>query len=195
MLFVVGAAIVIVSVIGGFMLHGGEVLVLNQPSEFLIIGGAAAGSLVIGTPAKVLRMMAGQLRGTFGSPPDQKDYLELLSMLYQLFRLIQQSGMMALESHVESPEASPILSKFPKFLARHHEASFLADSIKVMIMGGISAHDLESLMDEDLQVHHDEESKPATTLTARLQPAIGRLVRITTSASCWYCLVSAICWS
>ncbi len=80
-------------------------------------------------------------------------------MLYQLFRLIQQSGMMALESHVEAPEASPILSKFPKFLARHHEASFLTDSIKVMIMGGISAHDLEALMDEDLQVHHDEESK------------------------------------
>jgi chemotaxis protein MotA len=86
-------------------------------------------------------------------------------MQYQLFRLIQQSGVMALESHVEKPDESPILSKYPKFLARHEAAAFLSDSVKVMIMGGISAHDLEALMDEDLQVHHEEEGKPATTLT------------------------------
>ena len=165
MLFVVGALIVLGSVMGGYMMHGGEILVLNQPSEFLIIGGAAIGSLIIGTPSKVLKGLLSQIKATFGSAPSRTDYLELLAMLYQLFRTIQQSGMMALEAHVEKPAESPILSKYPKFLARHEAADFLADSIKVMIMGGISAHDLEALMDEDLHVHHEEESKPASTLT------------------------------
>jgi chemotaxis protein MotA len=165
MLFLVGAAVVLASVIGGYLMHGGEVLVLNQPSEFLIIGGAAVGSLIIGTPGKVLKALIAQLKASFSSPPGREDYLDLLAMMYQLFRVIQQSGIMSLESHVENPESSPILSKYPRFLGRHHAASFLSDSIKVMILGGISAHDLEALMDEDLEVHHDEEGKPASTLT------------------------------
>ena len=165
MLFVVGSLIVIGSVMGGYLMHGGEILVLNQPSEFLIIGGAAIGALIIGTPGKVLKMLAAQLKGTFSSAPSRTDYLELLTMMYQLFRTIQQSGIMALEAHVENMHESPILSKFPKFLARHHSAHFLSDSVKVMIMGGISVHDLEALMDEDLHVHHEEENKPASTLT------------------------------
>jgi chemotaxis protein MotA len=165
MLMLVGAAIVLASVFGGYMMHGGEVLVLNQPSEFLIIGGASIGALVIGTPGKVLKMLIAQIKGVFGKGLNKSDYLELLSMQYQLFRLIQQSGVMSLESHVEKPNESPILSKYPKFLARHEAACFLTDSVKIMIMGGISAHDLEALMDEDQHVHHEEESKPATTLT------------------------------
>jgi chemotaxis protein MotA len=165
MLLLVGAAIVLGSVLGGYMMHGGEILVLNQPSEFLIIGGASLGSLVMGTPRKVLKMLLSQLKGVFSASLSRADYLELLAMQYQLFRLIQQSGIMALESHVEKPEESAVLSKYPKFLARHEAAAFLSDSVKVMIMGGISAHDLEALMDEDLLVHHEEEAKPASMLT------------------------------
>ncbi len=165
MLMLVGAVIVIASVLGGYLMHGGEVLVLNQPSEFIIIGGASIGALVIGTPGKVLKMMLAQMKGVFTSSFSRADYIELLAMQYQLYRVIQQSGIMALESHVEKPHESPVLSKYPRFLARHEAASFLTDSVKVMIMGGISTHDLEALMDEDLQVHHDEESKPASTLT------------------------------
>ncbi len=165
MLLLVGAVVVLGSVLGGFIMHGGEVLVLNQPTEFLIIGGAAVGSLVISTPGKVLTAMIAQLKGTFSSPPAKTDYVDLLAMMYQLFRVIQQSGIMSLESHVEKPNESPILSKYPKFLARHGSADFLSDSVKVMILGGISAHDLEALMDEDLRVHHDESAKPASTLT------------------------------
>jgi chemotaxis protein MotA len=165
MLMLVGAVIVMASVLGGYMMHGGEVLVLNQPTEFLIIGGAAIGSLIIGTPGKVLRGLLGQIKGVFGGSLSRNDYVELLAMQYQLFRLIQQSGIMALESHVEKPQESPIFSKYPKFLARHEAACFFTDSVKVMIMGGISVHDLEALMDEDQHVHHEEEAKPASTLT------------------------------
>ena len=86
MLMLVGAAIVIASVLGGYMMHGGQVLVLNQPSEFLIIGGASIGALVIGTPGKVLRGLLGQMKRVFSGGYRKDDYLELLVMLYQLFR-------------------------------------------------------------------------------------------------------------
>ena len=104
MLLVVGAVIVLGAVLGGYLMHGGDVLVLNQPSEFIIIGGAAIGSLIIGTPGKVLKGLLAQLKGVFSRGLSKADYLELLAMQYQLFRLIQQSGIMALESHVEKPQ-------------------------------------------------------------------------------------------
>src|SRR4029079_3001819 len=146
MLLLVGAVIVIASVLGGFMMHGGQPLVLNQPTEFIIIGGAALGSVVISTPVKVLKSLVGQLKGLSASAPGKDEYLDLLAMMYQLFRIIQQSGIMSLESHVEKPDESPILSKYPKFLGRHSSADFLSDSIKVMILGGISDFDLQRTM-------------------------------------------------
>lgn len=165
MLMVVGAVIVLASVLGGYLMHGGDVLVLNQPSEFIIIGGASIGSLIIGTPGKVLKSLLAQMKGVFSGALTRADYLELLAMQYQLYRLIQQSGMMSLESHVEKPHESAVFSKYPKFLARHDAASFFTDTVKVMIMGGISPHDLETLMEEDQHIHHEEESKAGSTLT------------------------------
>jgi chemotaxis protein MotA len=165
MLVIVGSVIVMASVIGGFLMAGGPLLVLFQPSEFVIIGGAAIGSLLISTPLSVLRGLLGQVTRFFKSKVGKQDYLELLGMQYQLFRITQQSGVMALEAHVEDVEKSPIISRYPTFLANHHAVSFLTDSIKVIILGGITPHDLEALMDEDLHVHHAEATKPATTLS------------------------------
>ncbi|MGE3276423.1 MAG: flagellar motor stator protein MotA [Vicinamibacterales bacterium] len=164
MFLIIGAIVVLGSVIGGFLMHHGELAVLIQPNELLIIGGAALGSLVIATPPVVLKHMGAQVGGLFGSGIGKGDYLELLGMLYQLFKTVQQAGVMALESHFEEPEKSAILQKYPKFLKRHHALEFLADSVKVIIIGGISAHDLESLMDEDIEIHHHEELKPSGAL-------------------------------
>jgi chemotaxis protein MotA len=85
-------------------------------------------------------------------------------MLYQIFKLVQQSGVMALEAHFEDPAKSAVLSRYPKFLANHGAVDFLADSAKVIIVGGISSHDLEALMEEDLKVHHDEALRPSAAL-------------------------------
>jgi chemotaxis protein MotA len=164
MLIIVGAVIVLACVIAGFLWEGGQLLALFQPAELLIIGGAAVGSLLISTPLNVLKSLFGQLKGAFGSGSGKGEYLSLLSMLYQLFKVIQQAGVMALESHFEDPRNSPIISKFPDFLARHEAVDFLADSVKVIIVGGIAPHDLESLMDEDCEVHHAEALKPSSTL-------------------------------
>jgi chemotaxis protein MotA len=165
MLLIVGILIVIGSVAGGYVLHGGNLLVLWQPSEVLIICGAAVGALVISTPVAILKGLLQQLKSFFNGGNTKAQYLELLGMQYHLFKLVQQSGVMALETHFEEPAKSSLLARYPDFLSRPHAVDFLADSAKVIIIGGISPHDLEALMDEDLEIQHEVEVKPAHTLT------------------------------
>ena len=175
MFLIVGAVMVVVSVAGGYLMEGGKFLVLSQPAEFIIIGGSALGSLLIGTPPAVLKQLGGQFGGLLKPGSSKGDYTGLLAMLYQLFKAGQQGGLMSLESHFEAPPKSPIMSRYPNFLARHHAVDFLADSIKVMIIGGIGAHDLEALMDQDIEVRHHDECRPAATLAkvADALPGLG----------------------
>ncbi len=165
MLIIIGLVIVLGSVVGGYLMAGGNLLVLNQPSEFVVIGGSAIGSLVISTPSTVLKAIVTQIKGVMGAGFTKADYVDLLSLLYLVFKQVQQSGVMSLEAHFEDPSNSPILSRYPRFLSRHDAVDFLADSAKVIIVGGIAAHDLEALMDEDLKVHHDEALRPSVVLT------------------------------
>lgn len=165
MFVIVGFVVVLGAVVGGYLMAGGALAVLNQPSEFVVIGGAAVGSLLVSTPPKVLSLALTQIKGALsGAGARKQDYIDLLSMLYQIFKLVQQSGVMALEAHFEDTTKSTVLAKYPRFLGRHEAVDFLADSAKVIIVGGISAHDLEALMDEDLRVHHEEALKPSAAL-------------------------------
>ena len=161
---IIGFLLVVAAVGGGYGMEGGNFMVLVQPAEFVIIGGAALGSLLIGTPPSLLKRLVSQLMGLIGGATSKEDYQELLAMSYQLFKVAQQSGVMALEPHFEKPAESTILAKYPKFLTRHHAVDFLADSVKVIIVGGIGPHDFENLMDLDLEVRHHEALAPAGTL-------------------------------
>jgi len=98
MFLIIGALVVIGSVAGGYLMEGGHPLVLNQPAEFIIIGGSAIGSLLIGTPPSVLGQLVGQLKKLFQAPAGASDYGDLLAMLYQIFKLAQQSGVTARSS-------------------------------------------------------------------------------------------------
>jgi chemotaxis protein MotA len=164
MFVIIGLLIVIGSVLGGYVMHHGKLALLNQPNEFIIIGGAALGAMLISTPIAVVTKMGKQIVGVMTPGLTKKDYADLLAMLYQLFRLSQQTGIMALEGHFENPKESTILSKYPKFMARHESLDFLSDSIKVIIVGGMAPHDLEALMDEDIYVHHTEARAPSAAL-------------------------------
>src|ERR671913_479458 len=130
-----------------------------------VIGGAAIGSLIVSTPKAVLLGIVAQIKGAMGTGTGKSDYVDLLSMLYAVFKQVQQGGVMSLEPHFENPAKSPLLTRYPKFLGRHEAVDFLADSVKIIIVGGIQSHDLEALMDEDLKAHHDEALKPASALT------------------------------
>jgi chemotaxis protein MotA len=164
-LLIAGLAVVVIAVVGGYLMAGGSLLVLIQPSEFVVIGGAAIGSLLVSTPKTVLLATVAQIKGAMGNGTTKEDYVDLLSMLYMVFKQVQQGGVMSLEPHFEDPDKSPLLTRYPKFLARHDAVDFLADSVKIIIVGGIASHDLEALMDEDLKAHHDEALRPAAALT------------------------------
>jgi len=167
----IGFIVVLGCVIAGYVMHGGHLGILIQPTELLIIGGAAAGGMVVATPATALKALAGQLAGLSKGGSTKKDYLDLLTMLYNLFRQAQQSGVMALETHAENPKASPIFSAYPKFLARHGAPEFLCDSLKVMIMGGVSPHDFDALMEQDVETHHHDVLRPSQAI-ARVADAL-----------------------
>nr|MBN2278228.1 flagellar motor stator protein MotA [candidate division Zixibacteria bacterium] len=165
MLAIIGLIVVLGSVIAGYMMEEGHLLVLFQPAEFLIIGGAALGSLLTATPVKMMKKMISQLLGIFGSGPTSKDYTDLLVMMYELFNVARKDGLVGLESHIERPQESSVLTKYPKFLKNEHALHFLSDTMRLIIMGGIPEHDLEAMLDLDLELHHEENIKPSSELT------------------------------
>ena len=165
MFAIIGLIVVFGSVLGGYVMHHGQLAVLYQPTEYLIIGGAAIGTLVIATPLGVLKRLIPQVLGIFSSGPGKKEYLELLVMMYEFFVLSKQSGLMGLESHFEKPQESTILKKYPTFMKNHHALDFISDTMKVIIMGGVPAYDLEDLMDVDLEAHHHEVSQVPAALS------------------------------
>lgn len=175
MFVIIGIVVVFGSVIGGYMLHG-DLAVLWQPGEFIIIGGAALGAFLISNPLPVVKKtIAGVLGALKGASVSKAKYIELLQMLYELFQFAKREGIIALEPHVESPESSSIFSKYPGFLANHHAVEFLSDTLKILLSGGVPAHDLEELMDMDLEAHHEEEAIPpgAVQTTADAFPGLG----------------------
>lgn len=166
MFAIIGASVVLVGVIGGFVIEGGPVVLLLQPAEFLIIGGAAIGSILIATPLKLLKGLVARLPMILKSAgPDKKGYLELLTLLYEVFLNAKKNGYIALEQDVTDPEKSPIFSKYPGVLGNHHALLFMCDSIKLLVDGSVSPAQLESMMDAELETHHEESSRHPNLLS------------------------------
>lgn len=176
MFTIIGYVIVFGAVIGGFVLEGGPIAVLNQTIEFLIIGGAAIGSLLAGTPTKVLGGLAGSLKkAILGSGYSKADYMDLFNMLYEVFSVMRKNGEMALEKDVDDPTNSEIFKKYPKFLANHAAQGMMLDSLRLVISGSASAEELSHLMDEEIATHEEEGRRPAGVLskTADALPGLG----------------------
>lgn len=146
-------------------------LVLYQPAEYLIIGGAGTGAVLIAAPLKVLKNIVSQLFKILSSPPSKNTYTELLVMMYELFNVARKDGLVGLETHIENPEESSVISKYPFFMKNRHALDFLADTMRLIIMGGVPEHDLDAMLDLDLETHHEENAKPVTTL-ARIGDAL-----------------------
>ncbi len=165
MLIILGALIVVGSVFGGFMMHGGHLMALWQPSEVIIICGAALGGMVTATPLPTLKGVVQQAIGVLGSSYNRKDYLDLLVMMYEIFNVARRDGLVGLENHIEHPKDSDIFKRYPKFLKNHHAVDFFSDTMRVIISGSVQPHDLEDLMDADLEKHHHEQLEPAGKLS------------------------------
>jgi len=176
MLIIIGTVVVIVSVLGGYAGHGGNMGVLWQPFEFVIILGAAFGAFLIGSPKSVLKGTMKSLGPMMRGPRHGKDsYLELLSMLYSIFRLAKTKGDLALESHVERPGESPLFQKFPKFSNDHHALTFLCDYLRLLTLGTSNAHEMETVITEEIESYHKEhEAVSGAVITmADGMPALG----------------------
>ena len=158
MMVILGAVIVFVSVLGGFMAHNGNPMVLNQPSEFVIIFGAAIGSLITSNSTAQLRHIMHMVLASLKQKPKAKDdYLELLMCLYELCKVVKTNPL-SLEPHVEKPESSEIFKRYPGVLFNQHALDFICDTLKVQISSPMSPYDLEDLMDKDMRAHNEEEA-------------------------------------
>jgi chemotaxis protein MotA len=161
MLTLIGIIFGFACVIGGFMMEGGKPVHLFIPAEYIIIAGCSAGTLVAMSSPRVLRRLGGMLSAMLkGDKSSKIQYLELLTMLYEFFQVAKKDGLVGLEAHVEEPAQSTIFSKYPSFLANHHAVSFLCDTVKIIITAGVPPHDLEALMDADIETRHAEEQQP-----------------------------------
>jgi len=167
MLLIAGCAIVIFSVFGGYVLNNGHIGVLWQPFEFLIILGAAIGGVVTGNTKTILGQIPKEIGHLMKGPKYSKaHYIELLTLLFQLFKIAKTKGLLALEQHIEKPEESPLFQQFPKFYGDHHAMTFLCDYLRLMSLGADNPHELGDLLDEELEVHHEHYNRCAEAIQA-----------------------------
>lgn len=176
MFFLIGLAVVIGSVLGGYMPHG-DIRVLWQPLEVLIILGAAIGGFIIANPKTILfatgKHLGRVMKG--GEPYSKEDYVELLTLLFSIFKLAKSKGALALEAHIENPEESNIFTNYPAFMANHDAVEFTCDTLRLMTMGTDNPHELESMMDEDIEARKHEAHSVAHAVTTMADglPAFG----------------------
>ncbi len=150
--------IVVLGCIGvGFTIHGGNVVVLMSPIEVLIICGASFGAMIIGNPMSV---SIGVIKsaGTLLKPSKYKKtfYMDLLTLLYDIFNKTRREGLMAIEGDIEEPENSPIFSNYPTIMKDHHIVEFICDYLRIMVAGNMAPHELEALIDQEMEGHHQE---------------------------------------
>ena len=165
MFAIIGIVVVFGCVVAGYLMEHGNLKVLIQPAELVIIGGAAVGTVLIGNPLHIIKKIAGGIGGVFGGSKFTKQaYIDALKMMYELLNKARKEGLMSLEADVEEPSKSAILSKNAAFVKNHHICDFVCDSLRMAITG-IDAFDLDQLLDLDMEVHHQDAAAPTTALS------------------------------
>lgn len=166
MIIIIGAIVVFVSVLGGFMMAGGHPGSLIQIAEFVVICGAAGGALIIMSPKKVLiDLMHGMMAALKGAPHDRAAYEELFKALYELFMLARRNGMIALEEHVTNPGSSNIFARYPNFSKNKHAVDLLCGALRPIIDGKVKPDQLKMLLEVQMDSMEHEHYKPINVLT------------------------------
>jgi chemotaxis protein MotA len=169
MFVLAGYLIVISCVLGGYAMAGGNFTVLMHaaPHELFVIGGAATGAFLVGNSSKTVKQTLRYVPSLLkGSKYTKARYLELMSLLYSVLVKARKDGMMAIESDVEKPHESALFKKYPLILAEHHLVEFITDYLRMMVSGNLNAHEIENLMDNEIETHHHEGAVPAHAIQA-----------------------------
>jgi len=165
MFAIIGIVVVFGAVLGGYLMEHGHLKVLIQPAELLIIAGAGAGTVLVANPLHILKQIVGGIVGVFGGSKYTKQrYLELIKTMYDLLNKARKEGLMSLETDVEEPEKSPILSKNAALVKDHHAMAFMCDTLRMAITG-VEPFDLDQLLDLDMEVHHHDSTLPVSALS------------------------------
>ena len=162
MVQIIGSVVVLGCVIGGFILEGGHILALWHPTEILIIVGAAFGAFLISNPPKIVKASFREALSIHKGPRyKREDYVTLLKLIYDILMKVRKEGLLAIEADLEKPEESRLFQQYPLVLAHHHMVVFITDCLRLMVGGNLDPHELESLLEYELETHHKEAHEPA----------------------------------
>lgn len=166
MFIIIGIVAVLGAVVGGYLLEHGNIRVLLQPAELLIIGGAGLGTVLVANPLHVIKKIISGVFGSLkGSPYTKERYLESLKMCYEMLNKARKEGLLALESDIEEPSKSQLFARYPNFLKDHRTRDFVCDTLRMVITGGIEPFDLDQMMEGDMEAAHREASQPVNALS------------------------------
>ncbi|MGC8697867.1 MAG: motility-associated protein, partial [Halothiobacillus sp.] len=165
MTLIIGWIIISISVVGGFIMAGGHVAVLIQPIEYLMILGAAIAAFVGSNSGKTIKATLGGFGTAIkGSKYNKALYMETLALLYNIFTRARKEGLMAIEEDIEDPQNSALFKEAPKVLADHHALEFITDYLRLMVSSTLDVHQIDNLMDIDIDTHHQEASLPGNNI-------------------------------
>ena len=165
MFIIVGFAVVALSVIGGYLLEGGNLSVLVQPAEILIIVGAAIGAFIISNPMKILKAAVQGIAGLLKNKVYTKgDYLEALALLNGIFYKIRQQGLVAVEADVDEPQKSPLFNRYESVMKNHRALGLITDTLRMVMTTTIAPHELEALLENEIEGHFEELLSPSKSI-------------------------------
>lgn len=176
MFAIIGMLVVLGAIVGGYLMEHGNLMVLLQPAELVIIGGAALGTLFIANPMHVIKGIVAGLLGVLKPSRYSKSfYLDNLKMLSDIFSQARKGGLAKLETDIEAPEKSPIFAKYPFILKDHEALCFVCDSLRIAADGVAGPFELDQLMEMDMEIQHHEESvvPAALSTVADSLPGLG----------------------
>jgi chemotaxis protein MotA len=178
MFVIIGWSVALACIFGVFIVHGGNIGVILKalPFEMTTIGGAAIGAFVANNQPKVLKATLAGLGACFkGSKYTKARYMELLALLYDILQKARKEGLMSIEKDVEEPASSPLFQKYPTVGSDHHVQEFVTDYLRMMVSGNLNAHEIESLMDSEIETHHHEQHMAVAAIQrlAGALPAFG----------------------
>jgi chemotaxis protein MotA len=176
MFAILGIVVVVGAIVAGYLMEKGNLLVLVQPAELIIIGGAAVGTLLIANPVHIIKAMTGGVLTVLKpSPFGKARYLDTLKMMFEFLNKIRKEGLLSVENDVEKPQESAIFKKYPAFLNDHHVMDFVCDTLRMAVTGGVDPFDMDQMMERDMEVHHHGALAPISSLTtvADALPGLG----------------------
>jgi chemotaxis protein MotA len=168
MFVIIGYVVALGCIFGAYIIHGGNmsVIIHAMPTEIMAIGGGALGAFLVCNPPKTLKAVMKAVPGLLkGSKYSKTRYMDLLALLYDILQKARKEGLMAIEKDVEDPHNSPLFQKYPSVGADHHVSEFVTDYLRMMVSGNLNAHEIETLMDNEIDTHHHEGHQPAAAIT------------------------------